>query len=48
MANDDKVQKRLRQSPPKPKGSGGRGPNKPTYKGRRMARPSSRGRHGGK
>ena len=46
MAKNDKALKPSRQSPPQ--GRGARGPNKPTYKGRRLARPASRGRHGGK
>jgi hypothetical protein len=47
----DDVLRRTLNTPPTPRkpttrrnSSKGRGPNKPTYKGRRLARPSSRGR----
>ena len=34
-----------RQPSTRPESSKGRGPNKPTYRGRRLARPASRGKH---
>ena len=46
MAKNSPARKPSR--PSAPQGRGTRGPNKPTYKGRRLARPASRGRHGGK
>jgi hypothetical protein len=48
MANKHDSLRRPPNTPPMPQESSKkRGPNKPTYKGRRLSRPASRGRRAG-